>query len=234
MKFFLRFAVMAVSAGAALAGPVSDFNQEFRALYADYRAALFATNMADAGKSAAALTSFTEGWATLTDRYADAPPPQFADDAEWGTTLDTIQAQLDMAAADVGAGTLPHAHEALEGVRDAVWALHQRNGISEFSDRMNAYHAAMEEVLAIDPATVGPELLPRLAQHAGVLTYLADQLLTLPSPEAGMDGYAALSEAFAASVESFRAATESGDPEAIRKAMAGLKGPYSKFFLNFG
>lgn len=224
--------LIAASAGA---GEVADFETAFRAVYGEYRAALFATNSGDADKSAKALAKFEAGWEGLSQRYADVPPPHYADDPDWGGTLARIEDHLAAASADVGAGALPEAHEALEGIRDEVGALHERNGIALFSDRMNAYHAAMERVLAIDPASVGPESLPTILEHAGILSFLAAEIARLPAPEAaGSDDYAPLDAAFQASVAGFRTAAEAGDPDAIRAAMKALKPAYSKFFLKFG
>ena len=234
MKRIAMTLAASLFATAAAPGEVADFEAAFRGVYADYRAALFATNTGDAGKSAATLAAFDAGWSGLAERYADAPPPQYADDAEWGGTLATVETEIDAASADVAAGKLPEAHEALEGVRDAIWDLHRRNGVSLFSDRMNAYHAAMEEVLAVDPAGLRPEDMPGMLIHAGVLSYLAGEIAGQPAPEAGSAEYAPLAEAFQASVAAFRAAAESGDPAAVGKAIGALKPAYSKFFLKFG
>lgn len=220
--------------GAATAGPVADFETTFRGVYGNYRTALFATNSGDAAKSAKAVAAFEDGWAALIADHGDNPPPQYADDPAWGDTLASVQARLANAQADVAAGTLPAAHEALEGIRDDIGALHDRNGIETFSDRMNAYHAAMEEILAIDPASVDAALVPHLLQEAGVLAYLAADIAAHPAPEAAHDAYAPLASAFQASVAGFVTAVESADPDTIRAGMAGLKVPYSKFFLMFG
>ena len=143
-----------------------------------------------------------------------------------------VQAQIDAAKADIDAGALPKAHEALEAVRGQIGALHERNNIVSFSDRMNAYHAAMEEVLGLDLATTDAATL---AEHAGVMGYLAAEIVRLPAPEAADNAdYAKLQEAFTASVTAFDAAVKAGDAAAIKAAVAGLKVPYSKFFLMFG
>lgn len=221
-------------ATAAAAGPVAEFERAFREVYAGYRMALFATNTGDAAKSAAALDGFAAKWAALMAPRAGDPPPQYADDAEWGATLASVETRLAAAQADVAAGKLPAAHEALEGIRDDIGALHRRNGIATFSDRMNAYHAAMEEVLAVDPATIDAAAVPRLREAAAVLDHLARDIAETPPPEAASPDYAPLSGAFQASVAAFLEATRGGDPDAVRAAMGGLKVPYSKFFLKFG
>lgn len=143
-----------------------------------------------------------------------------------------MQAQIDAANADIDAGALPKAHEALEGVRGQIGSLHERNDIVSFSDRMNAYHAAMEAVLGLDLAATDAVTL---AEHAGVMGYLAAEIVRLPALEAaGNADYAKLQDAFIASVTAFDVAVRAGDAAAVKAAMDGLKVPYSKFFLMFG
>lgn len=61
---------------ATCAGPVSEFEASYRAMYASYRAAIFATNMGDPAKATKALAGFANEWTALTATYAAAPPPQ--------------------------------------------------------------------------------------------------------------------------------------------------------------
>ncbi|MGV8058748.1 MAG: hypothetical protein AB2L12_12100 [Smithellaceae bacterium] len=51
------------------------------------------------------------------------------------------------AAREIDQDQLIHAHETLEKVRDVLSELRQRNQVIVFSDHMNAYQTAMEEVL---------------------------------------------------------------------------------------
>lgn len=234
MKRLLSLSALALSLSStiAFAGPVQDFETALRGSYGNYRMALFATNSGDAAKSAKAMAGFADSWAALTASYGTTPPPQYETDAGFAATFAAVQAQIDAAKADIDAGALPKAHEALEGVRGQIGALHERNNIVSFSDRMNAYHAAMEEVLGLDLAAADAATL---AEHAGVMGYLAAEIVRLPAPEAADNAdYAKLQEAFTASVMAFDAAVKAGDAAAIKAAVAGLKVPYSKFFLMFG
>lgn len=234
MKPMLSLSAIALLVGStmAFAGPVEDFETALRESYGDYRMALFATNSGDAAKSAKATGAFATSWAALSASYGTTPPPQYETDAAYAETFAAVQAQIDAAQADIDAGALPKAHEALEGVRGAIGSLHERNDIASFSDRMNAYHAAMEEVLGLDLATADAVTL---AEHAGVMGYLAAEIVRLPAPEAaGNADYANLQDAFTASVKAYSAAVKAGDAAAIKVAVDGLKVPYSKFFLMFG
>lgn len=218
--------------GAANAGPMQDFETQLRASYGSYRTALFATNSGDAAKSAKALDGFGQSWGAIVASFATTPPPQYEADPEWTATLADIQAKIDTARSQIAAQDLPAAHLTLEAVRDGFGAMHDRNGLSSFSDRMNAYHAEMEHVLALDLAATDAVTL---AKHAGVLGYLADKIVQHPAPEsAGNADYDALQAPFLASVQAFDAAVKSGDAAAISAAVGGLKVPYSKFFLKFG
>jgi hypothetical protein len=217
---------------AAHAGPVQDFENQLRGSYASYRAALFATNSGDAAKSAKALDGFGQSWSGIAGSYAKAPPPQYAMDDRWSATMEAVQAKIDAARSEIAAGDLPAAHLTLEDVRAEFGGLHERNGMSGFSDRMNDYHAEMEDILALDLAATDALTL---AEHAGILSYLATRIEHRPAPEAvGNADYDKLQQPFLASVKAFETAVKSGDPAAISAAAGGLKGPYSKFFLMFG
>lgn len=234
MKRLLPLAALGLAFGlnAAAAGPVQDFETSLRGSYGSYRSALFATNSGDAAKSAKALAGFAASWSGLAAAYRAAPPPQYQSDAAWATSLDAIDAKIAEASAVVAAGDLAAAHLTLEAVRETFGDLHERNGITGFSDRMNAYHAEMETVLALDLAATDATTL---AEHAGVLGYLAAEITRLPAPEAaGNADYAALQAGFIASVTAFDAAVRAGDAAAVQASVGGLKVPYSKFFLMFG
>jgi len=220
---------------AAYAGPVSEFEASYRAMYASYRTALFATNAGDPTKATGAMAGLADEWTALTATYGAAPPPQYADDPFWSEMIAAVTSSVDNAGSSVAAGKLPEAHEILEAVRENFSALHARNGIETFSDRMNAYHAEMEVILGMDAGALDSTSMPALLENAGVLTYLAQDLLAAPPPEAaGNEKYTELAGQFDASVEAFVAAVRAADIPAIKAAIANLKPAYSKFFVNFG
>lgn len=224
-----------LAAGAVTAGPVSDFETGYRQMYASYRAALFKTNAGNKDESAAALTKLADQMQTLSAAYGDAPPPQYEDDAAWAATITDADALIARAREQVSENQLPEAHETLEGVRDIFGDLHLRNGIETFSDRMNAYHAEMEELLAMDLDQLDAAQISLVHERAAVLAYLADQLLANPPVEAADNAeYDSLSIPFAQSVAAMLEAARSGDPEQIKTAAGKLKVPYSKLFLKFG
>jgi hypothetical protein len=206
----------------AIASDFTSFEAAMRIAYGDYRTALFMTNMGKASESAKAISKFSAEWTALKDRPA---PPQYADDAHYGETMSAIVTIASTAGEKITAGALPEAHEALEGIRDEIGDMHIRTGLFGISDRMNAYHARMEEVIG------KPDMSPEEAhQEAAVLDYLLSDIATHPPAEAD-DSFAAL----VASVQDSIAKLESaGDAAAVRSAIDGLKAPYSKLFLKFG
>jgi heme oxygenase len=69
------------------------------------------------------------------------------DDAKFASTLAEVTSVAKKAHAAISKGDLADAHEILEKIRDLLGDLRSRNGIVTFSDRMNAYHEAMEHIL---------------------------------------------------------------------------------------
>ncbi|MCV2869361.1 hypothetical protein OEW28_12070 [Defluviimonas sp. WL0002] len=135
------FALLATS--SAHAGPVAEFEASFREMYGIYRIALFQTNAGEHAESFTAVTDLSDQLAALAEIWGEDPPPQYQDDHLWGATIDTARALVGTANDQVAAHELSEAHETLESLRDLFGELHARNGIETFSDRMNAYHAAM-------------------------------------------------------------------------------------------
>ena len=237
MKYLSHAAAFALLLGpaTAIAGPVAEFETQFRDMYQTYRAALFQTNTGQAEPSAKALAAFADKWDALRQTFEQTPPPHYADDAQWGAVIGAINDDLTKAQSLVASGDLPGAHEALEDVRDTFWALHKRNSVETFSDRMNAYHAEMEHVLAMDLANLDSTTQTALVERAAVMAYLAADLLAQPPVEAaGNAEFGKLAAQFRGSVEQFQTAARTGAPGAIRAAVDNLKKPYAVFFLKFG
>lgn len=236
MKSILLGSAIALAAlGSAHAGPFSDFENAYRQMYGSYRTALFKTNSGDQAGSANAIEKFSSQFADLESIWADAPPPQYADDPLWGETLSEAAQMVAAAKAKIDAADLANAHITLEGVREVFGDLHDRNGIETFSDRMNAYHAEMEELLGLDMSALDDAMIGDVREHAAVMAYLANDVLAMPPAEAKDNAeFAKLADAFKASVANLLDAARSGNPEAIKSAVAAVKKPYSILFVKFG
>ncbi len=219
--------------GSAAAGPVSDFETALRGAYADYRGALFQTNANKPEAAVKTVDAFRQKWAALAAANP-TPPPQYADDPAYAATLAKVAAIADDAAGAVAAGKLPEAHQTLEAIRGEIGGLHERNGIVGFSDRMNAYHAKMEEILGRDYGGFDTAGLGSLREDTAVLAWLAADIAAHPPAEAADPAYKPLLAGMNDSVTALGAAARADDPAAAKSALDGLKVPYSKLFLKFG
>lgn len=223
-----------VAPAVAFAGTSADFEKDLRSAYGSYRAALFQTNAGNAEASRTALAKFSGAWQALNATYGAEVPPPYENAEAFDGMLKTVGEIASKAGEAIKAGNLPEAHEDLEGIRDAIGSVREEAGVIGFSDRMNAYHAKMEEVLGGDYAKLDAATVGTLREEAAVLSYLASQIVGHPAPEADDPAYAGLVKAFGDSVDALLASARSGDETAIRAAIAGLKVPYAKLFAKFG
>jgi hypothetical protein len=214
------------------ADPVTDAMQ---AAYAPYRAALFRTNGKAQAESERAIADAQRAWQALGERFA-TPPLPYTGDGRFASSLAEVAAVYREAEQLIRAGKLPEAHEVLEKVRDLLAELRQRNGVVVFSDHMNAYHAEMEHLLAEGPAVLQqPQGMLLLMARVGTLQYLAARLQTQAPAELQRDAeFAAGQKAVADSVAALRTAVLAEDKAAVQRALAAIKGPYSRLFLKFG
>lgn len=232
MRVLPALTVLAVLSGGlpASAGEVGDFEAAMRSVYADYRAALFQTNANNQAESAAALAKFTSGWSTIAGKPV---PAHYADDAQYAAMLAKVKEIAAQAAGQIGKNDLAAAHETLEAIRDQIAGLRERNGIVTFSDRMNAYHAKMEDVLnrKYDQTAEGSAAL---REDAAVLAYLAADIVNRRPADADPASFQSLIDAMKTSTAALLAAARSNDPTTIANALKTLKPAYSRLFLKFG
>jgi soluble cytochrome b562 len=211
------------------------FTDAMQAAYAPYRAALFRTNSGDAAASRQTLEQARQAWAGVVRQFPRAPVP-YDRDPSFSNALADVAAVYDKAMAEVEAGKLPQAHDSLEGVRDILAQLRERNQVVVYSDHMNAYHEVMEHALAIDKATLDqPEGRLAAMAQAGVLEHLAEQLRhKAPEGLKAQTEFGELLDALQTSVKRYKDALMHQDGAAAKDALGKLKAPYSKLFLKFG
>ncbi len=204
--------------------------------YAPYRQALFRTNGGSQAQAQQALDAARQAWKDLRERVGSRPGAPYERDAAFGETLQRVAQVYDKAAEEVAAGQLSPGHETLEQTRDLLADLRQRNGVVTYSDAMNAYHAEMERLLVEGPRWMAsPQAEARMAAQVGVLEYLSSRLRTLAPPDLRrVASFEALLKDVEASVAALGKASLEGDLPGLKEAMARLKAPYSKLFLNFG
>lgn len=231
----LVLCAMLLAASPVIAGPFTEFEAQLRLAYAPYRNALFQTNKKDQAASEQALKKFTSDWATLTARWGSQPPPQYADDASFNAVLGEITIIIEKAHGTVSKGELAEAHEILEKIRDILGDLRSRNGIVTFSDRMNAYHEAMEHVLTKPYGGFDAKGLGELREDASVLAYLYGPLEKhRPAGVGGNPEFVQALSAVKSSVDGLLASIRTGEAAATRQAIQKLKQPYAVLFLKFG
>ncbi len=234
MKFVLPALLMLTLAWPSRAAdPATDALQQ---AYGPYRAALFRTNGQDRGEAERALAQAQRAWQQVSDRFATAPPWPYAADTRFAATLREVGLVYQEADGLVKTGQLTQAHEVLERVRDLLAELRQRNGVVVYSDAMNEYHAAMEELLKDGAAVMArPQGALQLMARVGVMEHLAQRLQGQAGAALQADAeFKAGLQAVRASVAALRAAVEAQDVAAVSKAIAAMKGPYSRLFLKFG
>lgn len=226
---------LALSIVTANAGPVADFEKSLAAAYAPYREALMQTNQKDKAASEQALQAFELRWAGLMKTYKTTPPPQYADDAKWSATIAAVDRTIAAAKVETAKGELVKAHHVLEDVRKQLGDLRSRNGVITFSDRMDAYHEKIEQIIGAKYGNFDAEGRGALCEDASVLAYLAKEIERNPSEAIASDP--AFKQAFAAlkaSIDVLQTAARSGDKAAIDKAIDALKPPYARMFVKYG
>ena len=237
MKTLRRLSTLALAAAFAFPAFAADVvTDAVQSAYAPYRAALFRTNGKSQPEAQLAIAQAQQAWKGVMERYAAKPLAPYDRDADFAATLAKVSAVYDKAAAEIGAGKLPEAHETLEEARDVLAAMRQRNGVVVFSDHMNAYHAEMEHLLIEGPKILtGPQGVAQLTAQAGVLEYLVKQLRAqAPAALRQNAEFETLLKDVEVSVQAVKNAALNQDAAALKDAMGKVKAPYSKLFLKFG
>lgn len=216
-----------------VAGPMQDFERQLNAAYAHYRAALLQTNLKNKDATQAAIAAFEKGWSEIAGRKS-SPPPQYAEDAKWGDTLEQVTKVLAAAKAEAAQGDLTKSHNTLEAIRDLIGDLRQRNGVTSFSDRINTYHEHMEVVVEGKYAS-DPEGMAKLREDVAVLIFLAKEVEKFkPATFGGDDVFKQVLSGMLASVTALQAAVRSGESARIEELRKALKPAYSKLFARYG
>jgi hypothetical protein len=199
------------------------------AAYADYRHALFATGQGNAQASREAVAGFRHRWTGLVATWRIVAPPQYADDERLTATLEAIAIRAEEAEKAIVRADLETAHELLEGIRDEIADLRLRNGTQTFSDRLNAYHAQMEKVLAVNPASLAGAELAAFRDEVAILDYLSRDVSRRFPPKAG-----ALVSALRHATQELHAAVAAADPARTALALKAIKPAYARLFVPFG
>jgi len=213
------------------------FNADVDAAYAAYRKALFQTNMKDANKSAKANSSFQGQWKQILKTYRTSPPETFKSDPKWSETLVNIERIAGRGSELIKDGKLAEAHEHLEGIRDELSDLRQRNSVIVFSDHINNYHEVMERLLSAgySPDRIDDSAVDTIRGQLSVLTYLAESIRdNSPVRYNDNEQFQQLRDNLFSSLDALEKALAGKDPEEISRSIKMLKPAYAKLFVNFG
>lgn len=194
-----------------------------------------ATNTNDRDGSEKSVAAFAAKWAALVDRYRASPPPHYSEDPKWADTLDKASGVLRRVGNEIGTGDLKNAHETLESLRDLFGSMRERNNQVVFSDRVDAFHHVMEQLVTKPYGGLTGAGLTELVEDAAVLPHLGAEMKRVPPPEAAQSAdFAPLLAGVLNAVAELPAAARSGDAEKIKAARGRIKPAFAKLFVKFG
>jgi hypothetical protein len=208
-----------------------------------YIPALALTNQPKPDVSKRAVERFRTQWNAFRVTYASAPDGYSAE--LWASTNGEIEAALAAAEANIAAGKSLDAHENLERVREAQYALRRAAKQPYFMDELTAFHAAMEKLAAAaagkSPATLSDADLGAIRAAYGEADRRWKEVLANRArvTQHGVSGEKAAAVQAQIDVETrtlseLGAALAAGDKaKAIEKSVA-TKPAFSKLFQMFG
>jgi len=212
------------------------FTDAVQKAYVPYRSVLFTTNTKAVAESKQVIQKAQGAWNNIINQFASRAPAPYDRDSGFSATLSEVGNVYAQAADEINNDKLAEAHETLEKVRDLLADLRKRNHVIVYSDYMNDYHVAMEEVLIKGKQVLaGEHGMLKLTAQTGVLEYLYHKLVTeAPAQYKTNEEFLGLIKNVEKSVNNLKAALFAQDSKAVIEAMGKLKAPYSKLFLKFG
>jgi hypothetical protein len=240
----MRIFLYGLLLGATLASTtaVADNLEAFKAAsgeaYRHYRGAVLYLRTGNLDLAALELEDMAQKWDGLTIEFAAAPPDAFADDATWPETLADVGRRAHGALAAIDAGQADAAAETLAPVREALAELRRRNGVTFFSDHIDAVSAAMDALWHyrrappdFDDAAQTATLRERnAAMRAAVTTGQA------AAPTAARDDpqFQRLMSGSLLSLERIDTAVERKDPQLLINSLRELKSFERILWMEFG
>ena len=221
----------------AIADQAEIFNHDYALAWPHYRDAWVQSADGDGPATVAALGAFTTAWGRLTDDFAAGPPPTCRDDAQCGDDLRLIGGIAARAATQARRGGIDQAHRTLAEIRAILGEMRRRNGIAAYDDQMDAFEDKLAEAGDddFDQAALTPEQFIHLIEQLGVLAYLTERLEKLvPAQWAGDPLFLDMAEGLARQVVTVKATAFTGQPVAVKAALADLRRNFDKFYLFFG
>ena len=244
-----RHGVLALALLAALLWPTTaraDATPEFLTAfleasaeaYAPYRGAMSYLHTGNAGLAALALDAMAARWAALCDRFRDQPPAAFAEDPAWQASLDAITGRIETARAQLESGDTAGATAALAPIRAALGGLRRRNGIVTFTDRIDAFSAAMATIWVHrrnPPDMADPQAKAARAEQTRTLRRALEAVAAgRPEKIAGDPQFQRLIEGSFKSVATIERAIEARDQALLISALREIRSSEQLLWMNFG
>ena len=224
--------VLAALPSAAAADEATDaFHAALGEAYRPYREAVHYYETGNNELAEIALEEFVASWKALVARYAAMPPPGYAKDADFGKTLAAI---ADKAAHAVGASPA-EALPALRPIRTDLAALRKRNGLTVFSDCVDAMNAAMDRLWAYRQKPPGANEVPAFkAAVAATTGQYRNCLDVAPAPTRESAEFRRMLEGALASLARLEAAAEAGNAELVVSLLRELRSFDKLIWMRFG
>jgi hypothetical protein len=238
----LTLAVAALCALATLPARAG-LHEDMVALDRAYIPALALTNQPKPEVSKRALERLRAQWNAYRTAYATAPAG-YAPDA-WAAADSKVEAAVAAAEKNLAAGKSLDAHEDLEHVRDAQYALRRGAKVPYFMDDLTAFHSAMEKLVGAvagkSPATLSDADLAtvRLAYGAANLAWQDVLANRARAAQHGVSGEKLAAVQTQIDVETrtladLKAALAAGDRAMVIEKSIATKPAFSKLFSMFG
>jgi hypothetical protein len=230
--------LLLVASTAAAADGLEAFKVASGDAYRHYRGAVLYLRTGNLALAALELEEMAQKWDALLAEFAAAPPDAFADDPTWPETLTDVGRRAQGALAAIDAGQTDAATEALAPVRESLADLRRRNGVTFFSDYIDAVSTAMDALWQYrdappDFADAAPTatLLEHIAAMRAAVT--AGQAAAPPSARDDPQ-FQRLMTGSLLSLQRIDSAVERKDPQLLNNSLGELKSFERILWMEFG
>ncbi|MGY9006834.1 MAG: hypothetical protein ACKVJQ_12235 [Alphaproteobacteria bacterium] len=241
MRFVSRlFAVLVLmglpGARSMAAEPASSFVGAVEAAYPHYRMAWFYTRMRSGDVALLELDRFREQWTAINARFKNAPPARFASDPRWRETLDRVTAALSSASALGDKGKLRSAYKALSPIRRELSQLRTRNGITTFTDLVEAGAADVAELsrlrrnMVVDDALI-QKMKVSVDRFRGVINRVRENA---PKRYAKDEGFQAAIAGNLGAIGLLERGLKRRHKRAIHGSISSIRSDYNLLFIRYG
>lgn len=206
---------------------IEKFGTSYNQMNDDYKKVLFATGQDDIGSSNL-LTNYENSWKQFYDAYLYNPIEPYKSDLLWDSTLNEMQDYTSQARIYVDEGKLHEAHLKLEKIRQKWQEIFERNGVSELSFKMTAFHDMME--IAIDQTN--EEKYSELSQTCVSLNLFINDVVAFSLNE--NEDLQMMAKKEQSNVNTFCEAVNTNDIYKIKSSVGDLKPDFIKMYLKYG